>query len=84
MGDHTFDCAFAIICDGVNSVLRRQLGLQGGEKGAPGRVRHTGTYIYRGLLNPIKAIEVNGLEAAEQTMWIAKDKVSIRFALIFE
>lgn len=70
-----FECAFAVICDGVNSAVRRRLGLEGTVKGAPGRVRYTGTYAYRGLLDKEKAIEKNGPNAAEQTMWIAKDKV---------
>ena len=73
----TFDCVFAIGCDGVKSAVRAHLGLEGTEKGTGGRVRYTGTYAYRGLLDKTKAVEKNGEVAEEPTMWLSKDKVCL-------
>lgn len=71
--ESTFDCTFAIGCDGVKSDIRNHIGL-GDHRG--GQVRYMGTYAYRGLLNRDKAVSKIGPLADEPTMWLAKEKVS--------
>jgi salicylate hydroxylase len=69
-----FDADAVIGCDGVHSVVRTCLGLNSGPNGA-GRVRYTGTYAYRGLLDMKTAVKKEGESVKEPIMWVAPNKV---------
>jgi salicylate hydroxylase len=71
----TFDADAVIGCDGVKSKIRQCLGFSNGPNGS-GRVRYTGTYAYRGLLDMEAVVQKNGEGAREAIMWFAPDKVS--------
>jgi salicylate hydroxylase len=75
-----FDADAVIGCDGVHSVIRNSLGLSDGANGA-GRVRYTGTYAYRGLLDMEAAVKKEGEAMREPINWTAPNKVCFSVSL---
>jgi 2-polyprenyl-6-methoxyphenol hydroxylase-like FAD-dependent oxidoreductase len=76
----SFEADVVIGCDGVKSVVRNCIGARGLGSIAGQTQRFTGTYAYRGLLDVTDARKVNGDSVVTPTMWLARNKVSTKFA----
>ncbi|EIN04270.1 FAD/NAD(P)-binding domain-containing protein [Punctularia strigosozonata HHB-11173 SS5] len=64
-----FVASVVVGCDGIKSVVRESLGEQCG-----GRVRYTGTYMYRGLINMDDAVAAIGERARISTQRMGFDR----------
>ncbi|EIN14739.1 FAD/NAD(P)-binding domain-containing protein [Punctularia strigosozonata HHB-11173 SS5] len=74
--DHVFEASVVIGCDGVKSMVRKSI-----EEYTGGRVRYTGSYAYRGLLDTKEAVAQIGEGATVPTMWLALDKHILSFPI---